>query len=99
MDKKYAVHLLKDILPDVISTIAPRNIQDQIRLEKIWQEVAEGDAGKAVIVGTKEGVLFVRVESQAILFRMRMRKQSLLTKICQRGVEINNIVFKIGKAT
>jgi len=91
--------LIKDILPDVIKSISHRDIQDQISLEQLWQNVAKGDADQAVIAGFKDGCLFVTVDSAARLFKMRMHKQGLLTKLKQQRKDIVNISFKIGRRT
>jgi predicted nucleic acid-binding Zn ribbon protein len=95
--KTQSYFLVKDVLPGVFENISRRNIQDQISLEKRWQEIVGGDADKAVIVGSKDGCVFVNVDCSTRLFQMRVRKQRILSAIQEQHKDINNIVFKIGK--
>jgi predicted nucleic acid-binding Zn ribbon protein len=95
--KTQSCFLVKDVLPGVFDNISRRNIQDQISLEKRWQEIVGGDADKAVIVGSKDGCVFVNVDCSTRLFQMRVRKQRILSAIQEQHKGINNIVFKIGK--
>ena len=97
MKKTQSYFLVKDVLPGVFDNISRRNIQDQISLEKRWQEIVGGDADKAVIVGSKDGCVFVNVDCSTRLFQMRVRKQRILSAIQEQHKDINNIVFKIGK--
>ena len=97
MKKTQSYFLIKDVLPGVFENISRRNIQDQISLEKRWQEIVGGDADKAVIVGSKDGCVFVNVDCSTRLFQMRVRKQRLLSALQEQHKDINNIVFKIGK--
>jgi hypothetical protein len=95
--KAQSYSLVKDILPGVFENISSRGIQDQISLEQHWQEIVGGDADKAVIVGQRDGCVFVNVDCSTRLFQMRVRKQTLLSAIQEMHKDINNIVFKIGK--
>ena len=97
MVKKPGYFTFKDILPSVIENISRQNIQEQTSLDNLWKEILGCDADKAVVLGVKEGVLLVTVDCGARLFQMRMRKQTLLTKIQKELPDIKNIVFKIGK--
>ena len=99
MDKKKDIFLVKEILPDVIKSISRRDIQDQISLERLWQDVIGEEADRAVIGGFKDGCLFVNVDSAARLFKMRLQKQGLLTKLRVKRKDIVNISFKIGRRT
>jgi predicted nucleic acid-binding Zn ribbon protein len=89
--------LIKDVLPGVFEKISCHGIQDQNSLEQYWQEILGGEADKAVIVGQRDGCVFVNVDCSTRLFRMRIRKQTILSAIRERHKDINNIVFKIGK--
>jgi predicted nucleic acid-binding Zn ribbon protein len=95
--KTLSYSLVKDVLPGVFENISRRNIQDQASLEQRWQEIMGGDADKAVIVGSKDGCVFVNVDCSTRLFQMRVRKQKLLSALQEQIKDINNIVFKIGK--
>ena len=97
MKKTPSYSLVKDVLPGVFENISCRNVQDQVSLEKRWREIVGGDAGKAVIVGSKDGCVFVNVDCSTRLFQMRVRKQKILSAIQEQHKDINNIVFKIGK--
>ena len=99
MDKKKEIFLVNEILPEVIKSISRRDIQDQISLEKCWQDVAGTDADHCGITGFKDGCLFVQVDSPARLFKMRMQKAGLLTKLKQQRKDIVNLSFKIGRRT
>lgn len=97
MLKKQSFFTFKDILPSVIENLSRQNIQDHTCLDKLWKEILKADADKAVIYGIKEGTLLVTVDCGARLFQMRMRKQTLLTKIQKTQPDIKNIIFRIGK--
>lgn len=98
-DKKKSIFSVQDVLPAVINSISRRDIQEQISLEKLWQETLGVEADHAVIVGFKDGCIFIHVDSQARLFKMRMNKAGLLTKLKTQRKDITNISFKIGRIT
>ena len=99
MEKKKDIFLVHEILPEVIKSISRRDIQDQISLEKLWQDVSGSDYDYAGITGFKDGCVFVQVDSPARLFKMRLQKQGLLTKLKKQRNDIVNISFKIGRRT
>jgi hypothetical protein len=98
-EKKKDIFLVKEILGDVIKNISRRDIQDQVSLEKLWQDTAAQEADFAVISGFKDGCLYVTVDNPAKLFKMRLQKQGLLTKLSKQRKDIVNISFKIGRRT
>lgn len=99
MDKKKEIFQVSEILANVLKSISRRDIQDQISLEKLWQEIVGEEADRAIITGFKEGCLFVQVDSPARLFKMRLQKQGLLTRLKKQRNDIVNISFKIGRRT
>ncbi|MBF0388222.1 MAG: DUF721 domain-containing protein [Candidatus Omnitrophica bacterium] len=98
-DRKQEIFLVQEILPEVIKSISRRDIQDQISLEKLWQDVAGAEAGYTVITGFKDGCIFLQVDSPARLFKMRLLKPGLLTKLKKQRADIVNLSFKIGRRT
>ena len=98
-ETKKDIFLVNEILPEVIKSISRRDIQDQISLEKLWQDVAGEESGRAIITGFKDGCIFVQVDSPARLFKMRLQKPGLLTKLKKQRNDIVNLSFKIGSRT
>ena len=90
---------ISDVLPDVLKKIASHNIQDQVSLEKLWQDILKEEANHAVIAGFKDGCIFAAVGSPLDLFRMRMRKGEWLRLLKEKRKDIVNIVFRMGKTT
>ncbi len=99
IDRKKEIFLVNEILPDVIKSISRRDIQDQISLEKLWQDIVGAETDRAVITGFKDGCLFISVDSPARLFKMRLQKPGLLTKLKQQRKDIVNLSFRIGRRT
>lgn len=87
----------KDILPGVIDSISRQKSQDHTALDTLWKEITGCAADQAAVMGIKEDALLVTVDCGARLFQMRMRKQTLLTRVQKERPDIKNIVFKIGK--
>ncbi len=90
---------VKDLLPDVLKSIASHDIQEQISLEQSWRDILKEDANRAVIAGFKDGCVFASVDSPLDLFRMRMRKAEWLRRLKEKRKDIVNIVFRMGKTT
>jgi hypothetical protein len=98
-EKKKDVFLVNEILNDVIKSISSRDIQDQVSLEKLWQDTVGEESDFAVISGFSKGCLFISVDNPARLFKFRLQKQGLLTKLGKQRKDIVNISFKIGRRT
>ncbi|MEI6438056.1 MAG: DciA family protein [Candidatus Omnitrophota bacterium] len=95
-ETKKEIFLVNEILPEVIKRISRRDIQDQISLEKLWQDAAGEEAAHAVIAGFKDGCVFITVDNPARLFKMRLRKPGLLKKLKDQRQDIVNLSFRIG---
>ncbi len=98
-EKKKEIFSVQEILPDVIKSISRRDIQDQISLEGLWQKLTGEGSDHAVIVGFKDGCVFVHVDNAARLFKMRLQKPALLAQLKSQRKDIVNISFKIGRRT
>lgn len=64
-----------------------------------WEEIVGKVHKISEVIGIREKVLFVRVESSTYLHFMNMKKYEYIQKINEylQGDYINNIVFRTGK--
>ena len=90
---------VKDIIPDVLKSISRRDIQDQVSLEKLWQDVLGDDVDRATITGFKDGCVLANVESPTFLFKMRMRRQEIVRRMKEKRNDITDVIFRIGRIT
>lgn len=97
MEKRRTVYSIKDVLPEVIAHISSDTLSDQIKLDKAWQEIAGRETGKSVVSGSRNGSVFVTVDSPARLYQWKIRRQAVLRKLQETCPSVQNVVFKIGK--
>ncbi len=89
---------IKDIIQNVIGKISSEGFKDQTKIYEIWQKIV-GEAGikHTCISGLKDKTLLVLVDSSAWLFQMSLQRKKILEQIQKEKLEIQKIVFKIGK--
>ena len=89
---------IKDIIPQVIEKISHKKPQEQIEIQRVWQNIIEKKAAEhTAISGLKGGELMVSVDSSAWLFQMNAIKHKLLKSLRELEPGIQQISFKIGK--
>ena len=90
---------IKDILGRVIAGMSVRTSQnEEHKLEEQWQIALEKDEPKHVrLVGLRNGLLLVNVDSPAWLYQMNLRRVKILERLKSEMPNIQNISFKIGK--
>lgn len=73
--------------------------ETELKIQRIWQHALGDHAQKHTqLVGIKEGVLLVFVDSPIWLFQLNLQKRKLLKDIQQEAPEILDVCLKIGKA-
>ncbi len=89
---------IKDIIPQVLEKISHKKPQEQIEIQRIWQNLVDKKAiGHTAISGLKDGRLTVSVDSSAWLFQMSVMKRRLLKGLQELEPSIQQISFRIGK--
>lgn len=89
---------IKNILSDVIGTLAHRQPQDELKTERIWTNITTPlERQHTQISGIKDKTIVIIVDSPAWLYQMRTKKWKLLQRIKDELPGINQVQFKIGK--
>ena len=89
---------IKQIIEKVVDHIATNKKETQIYLQEMWLDILDKpELEHTQIIGEKEGVLSVLVDSPAWLYQMNIRKKIILEKIQREIPSVKNIHFKIGK--
>ena len=89
---------IKQIIDQVVGHLATNKKETQFYLQKMWQDILDKqELEHAQLVGEKEGVVTVVVDSPAWLYQMNIKKQNILEKIQHEIPSVKNIHFKIGK--
>ena len=89
---------IKDIVRRVVGDMAAQKVPSSVKIENVWLGVLEKKESEHVrLVGFKNGVLMVDVDSSAWLYHMNTRKSKII-ELLQQGIpDIKKINFKIGK--
>ena len=87
---------IKEIIQDVFKNLSKGQSADKNILEA-WQAAAGEESKKTDIVGWKEGVLKINVDSSARLFKLNLKKSQLIKEIKKEISTIEQIIFKVGK--
>ena len=91
---------IKDIINNVIGRISEKKFADDGKLERVWQNViSEVDFKHTKIIGIKDGVLSVHVDNPTRLYKLKLNRRKILNAIKEELVDIENIIFKLGKVT
>ena len=89
---------IKDVLSQVVGKMSRRELDYPSKIDRIWQNILEPQELKhASLVGTRDGVLLVLVDSPVWLYQMRAGKNKILEKLKDEGLDIKEIRFQIGK--
>ena len=87
---------IKEIIQDVFKNLSKGQFADKSILEA-WQAAAGEESKKTDIVGWKEGVLKINVDSSARLFKLNLKKSQLIKEIRKEISSVEQIVFRVGK--
>ena len=91
---------IKDIVHRVIQNISEHKRSEQDHLQDLWEKIlAEKERRHTRIAASKNGTLYVHVDSSARLYQLQLKKQKILRAIQKENSGINNIHFEIGKTT
>ena len=89
---------VKDVLQQIIGKISRRELDYPNKVDRIWQNILEPQELKHTsLVGIRDGVLLVLVDSPVWLYQMRMKKNKILEKLQAEESDVKNIRFQIGK--
>jgi len=89
---------ISDIVKDVIGKIANKQPDTQHQLEELWHQIIDDkDKNHTRLVGVKSGKLSVLVDSPVRLHQLKIRKTNILRKLKEKGGEIEDIRFRVGK--
>ena len=89
---------IKQIIEKVVDHIATNKKVTQFYLQQMWSDILDKpEQEHTQLIGEKEGVLSVLVDSPAWLYQMNTRKSFILEKIQHKIPSVKNIHFKIGK--
>ncbi len=89
---------IKDVVRQVIEKIAEERSTEFERLEASWKKVLKNqERDHSKLLGEKNSIVYVCVESSAWLYQMSTRKQKILEGFKKDHPHIKDISFKIGK--
>ena len=88
---------IKDVVHDVIEQLAQKKSGQYQQLYEIWKKnLRSAEAKHSKIIGVKDGVLKIFVDSSACLMQINSKKDTLLKNIQNEIPEIKSIFIKIG---
>lgn len=89
---------IRDIVKAVIGNIANQTTGPHDKAERIWENLTnEKERRHTKVMGVKEDTLFVRVDSPAWLYQMRIQQRRFLKQIKEEIPGVKSIRFKMGK--
>lgn len=88
---------IRNIITKVIGNIAEKNPDTHDKVERIWQNLLNPqELQHTKLVGIKDGVLRVHVDSPAWLYQMKLRQFKILEQLKNEIPDIKTIRFQIG---
>lgn len=91
---------IKDIIVKVIGNMAAQKGGDFSDITRVWPTVIEKKAlAHTKVVGTKDGIVLINVDSSAWLYQLNINRTKILKKLQSDISDIKNIRFKIGKVS
>lgn len=89
---------IKDIIKNVVGNISQQKPNIFHNIDVVWNKIFDEYFLKHTkLVGIREGILSVIVDSPLYLYQLKTQKEKVLKQIQQDIPEIHNIQFKIGK--
>ncbi|MCA9407799.1 MAG: DUF721 domain-containing protein [Candidatus Omnitrophica bacterium] len=89
---------IKDIIKSVIEDISYKKGDGTNPIEVAWKEVLNGkEVEHTKIIGEKDKFLSIYVDTPAWLYQMKIKKNTILKKLQEKGFSFRGIYFKLGK--
>lgn len=89
---------IKDIVHGVIGKISNQQSKNRVNLDMLLRNVLEdSEVEHTQIVGEKEGVLLICVDSPIVKHHLKTKENLILKKIKEKIPQINSIRWKLGK--
>ena len=87
---------IKDIINKVVGDIAEKNPDSYDRVDRIWMNLlTEAELKHTKLIGIKEEVLLVHVDSPAWLHQMRISQTKILKRLKEESSNIKSIRFTL----
>lgn len=88
-------NIVNKVFANIPGSAAPKKQED---IGKAWEEILKQyGLTQAKIVGLKDGMLLVNVDSPARLYQFNLQKKKIVEEMSRAVPEIKKIYFKIGK--
>ncbi len=88
---------IKDVVHDVVAGLDPGG---ESELETLWIRILpDAAAGHARLVGVRDGVAVIAVDSAAWRFQLNLQRDRLVRELRSVRPGIRKIVFQIGSIT
>ncbi len=91
---------IKNIVQHVVKNISEKKPETELKIQRVWQHILDHKAQQHTrLVGIKEGMLLVFVDSPVWLFQLNLQKRKIVKDIQQEAPEIKDVCLKIGKVS
>ncbi len=91
---------IEDIVKSVIGQMAEKKLEDYQKIDRLWMNILNDSEQKHTkILGIKDGMVSVVVDSPAWLYQMNIKKNNILKELQAEIPNIDSIRFRIGKIT
>jgi len=89
---------MKDIITDVIGKLSQRQSFNNDKIQRLWCNILNTqEVQHTQLMGIKEGILSVNVDSPAWLYQMNIKRSKILERLKTEDMNIKSIFFRIGK--
>jgi len=86
---------IKNIIPDVIQSLSERSPQNDLKIQRLWDQVVNDQHTK--VVGFQDGILNIEVDNNSRAYKLKMRSRKILKDLQEDIPEIKQIFFRTGK--
>lgn len=91
---------IEDIIKNVIGKMADRKLGDHQKIHRLWVNMlTESELKHTKLMGVKNGMVSVYVDSPTWLYQMNTQKRKILGRLKEEISTIEYISFRIGKIT
>lgn len=89
---------IEDIVKNVIGQMADKKLEEYKKIDRLWINILnEGELNHTKLIGVKDGLISVVVDSPAWLYQMNIRKNTILRELKEEIPTLDTIRFRIGK--
>ena len=89
---------IEDIVKNVIGQMADKKLEEYKKIDRLWINIlTEGELNHTKLIGVKDGLISVVVDSPAWLYQMNIRKNTILRELKEEIPTLDTIRFRIGK--